>query len=104
MAHVAPLAGHFGRAKTLSRVVRLFFWPGVSISVRDMCRCCPTCQVTAPRKAARAPLVSLPIIRPPFQRIAMDMVGPLPVTTEGYRYILTVCDYGTQYPITNNHQ
>lgn len=28
----------------------------------------------------------------------MDMVGPLPATPEGYKYILTVCDYGTRYP------
>lgn len=28
----------------------------------------------------------------------MDMVGPLPVTPEGFKYILTVCDYGTRYP------
>lgn len=98
MAHVTPLAGHFGRVKTLARLDRLFFWPGMSREVRDMCKSCPTCQVTAPRKTARAPLVSLPIIRQPFSRMAMDMVGPLPTTTEGYRYILTVCDYGTRYP------
>lgn len=40
----------------------------------------------------------MPIIRTPFSRIAMDMVGPLPPTDEGYRYILTICDYGTRYP------
>ncbi len=40
----------------------------------------------------------LPIIRTPFSRLAMDMVGPLPPTLEGHRYILTVCDYGTRYP------
>lgn len=82
----------------MSRLVRLFFWPGISAAVRELCQQCPTCQVTAPRKAARAPLIALPIIRTPFQRITMDMVGPLPVTPEGYRYILTICDYGTRYP------
>lgn len=28
----------------------------------------------------------------------MDMIGPLPPTDEGHKYILTVCDYGTRYP------
>lgn len=28
----------------------------------------------------------------------MDMVGPLPLTEEGHRYVLTVCNYGTRYP------
>ncbi len=66
--------------------------------MKTMCRQCQTCQTTAPRKSARAPLVALPIIRTPFQRLAMDMIGPLPTTPEGYKYILTVCDYGTRYP------
>ncbi len=29
MAHASPLAGHFGSAKTLSRLTRLFFWPAL---------------------------------------------------------------------------
>lgn len=28
----------------------------------------------------------------------MDMVGPLPPTEDGYRYVLMICDYGTRYP------
>lgn len=98
MAHVMPMAGHFVRTKTLAQLERLFFWPGMSKDVRDLCQQCPTCQITAPRKSAKAPLMALPIIRKPFSRIAMDMVGPLPTTTDGYRFILTVCDYGTRYP------
>lgn len=63
-----------------------------------MCKRCQTCQKTAPRKSGKAPLVPLPIIRTPFSRLAMDMVGPLLPTLEGHRYILTICDYGTRYP------
>ena len=28
----------------------------------------------------------------------MDMVGPLPRTEDGHRYILTIVDYGSRYP------
>lgn len=98
LAHRAPLAGHFGRARTLERLVRVFFWPGISIAVKETCQCCPTCQLTAPRKTATAPLIALPVICPPFQRVAMDMIGPLPEIRDGYKYILTVVDYGTGYP------
>ena len=28
----------------------------------------------------------------------MDLVGPLPRTSTGHRYILVICDYGTRYP------
>lgn len=34
----------------------------------------------------------------PFRRIAMDIVGPLPRSTSGKKYILVICDYATRYP------
>ncbi|XP_065939370.1 uncharacterized protein [Magallana gigas] len=34
----------------------------------------------------------------PFQRVAIDMVGPLPKTKRGNQYILVMCDYATKYP------
>lgn len=46
----------------------------------------------------RAPLIPLPIIGEPFQRIAMDVVGPLPRTNKGNRFILVISDYATRYP------
>lgn len=98
LAHIAPLAGHFGVAKTTARITARFFWPGLRKEVKEMCKSCTICQYTAPRKSATAPLVALPVIRTPLQQLAMDMIGPLPVTAEGFRHILTVCDYGTRYP------
>jgi len=46
----------------------------------------------------RAPLIPLPIISQPFERIAMDIVGPLPRSARGNRFVLVVCDYATRYP------
>ena len=35
----------------------------------------------------------------PFQRVAVDLVGPIQPTTErGHRYILVLVDYATRYP------
>ena len=34
----------------------------------------------------------------PFQRIAMDIVGPLPKSNRGHRYILVIMDYATRHP------
>ena len=44
------------------------------------------------------PLVPLPIMEKSFKRIAMDIVGPLPRSKTGSKYILVVCDYTTRYP------
>lgn len=45
-----------------------------------------------------SPLIPLPVIEEPFSRIAMDIVGPLPRSRSGNRYILVICDYATHYP------
>ncbi|XP_063813504.1 uncharacterized protein LOC135052435, partial [Pseudophryne corroboree] len=98
VAHEIPLAGHQGRDRTLRRLTHNFFWPGVSDDVRTYCKSCDVCQRLG-RPSARAPLRSLPIVGEPFQRVAVDIVGPLPVPSRsGKRYILTVVDYATRYP------
>ena len=43
-------------------------------------------------------MIPLPVISEPFQRVAMDIVGPLPKSRSGNRYILVMCDYATRYP------
>ena len=40
----------------------------------------------------------MPIIGKPFERIAMDIIGPLPKTSNGYQYILAISDYATRFP------
>eukprot|EP00983_Pelagomonas_calceolata_P082118 1155819-Pelagomonas_calceolata.AAC.1 len=43
-AHDTPIAGHLGRAKTLERLVRQYFWPRMSADVHYYTSTCPTCQ------------------------------------------------------------
>ena len=45
----------------------------------------------------RFPLVPLPIISVPFSGIAIELVGPLPKTNRGHKYILVILDYATRY-------
>ena len=33
----------------------------------------------------------------PFQRVAMDILGPLPVTERGHKYVLVLGDYFTKW-------
>ena len=98
LAHDIPLAGHLGKEKTGQRVLRRFYWPTVFKDVSEFCRCCTICQKTTNRRGSRAPLIPLPIISEPFSRIAMDIVGPLPRSRAGNKYVLVLCDYATRYP------
>ena len=98
LGHEIPLAGHLGVEKTRQRILRRFYWPTIFKDVEEYCRCCDRCQKTNTRKAPPAPLIPLPIIAEPFRRIAMDIVGPLPRSRLGNRFILVICDYATRYP------
>lgn len=66
------------------------------------CRSCDQCQKTVDKgRVPRAKLVRMPIIEEPFQRVSVDLVGPLePRASDGSRYILTIVDYATRYPET----
>ena len=97
-AHDIPLSGHLGKKKTTTRLLQRFYWPTIHRDVAEYCRTCSVCQKTSRRKGHRAPMIPLPIIEEPFSRIAMDIVGPVPKSRSGNRYVLVICDYATRYP------
>ena len=98
LAHSVLIAGHLGAEKTTQRVLRRFYWPSLYRDVKRYCQTCEECQLCSKQKGRKAPMVSLPIMGEPFERIAMDVVGPLTKTKRGNWYILVVCDYATRYP------
>ena len=55
---------------------------------------CPECQRVGPKSIVRNPLIPMPIIETPFDRIALDIVGPLSKTSRGHRYILVLVPSG----------
>ena len=64
-----------------------FIWPGVWQDVKMCCKHCPRCQRAAPNTNPRAPPMSLPCVPHPFQKVAMDIVGPLPRTSGGHKFV-----------------
>ena len=87
-----------GRDKTLQRIQQRPYWPSLFHDLDSYCRSCPECQkVSTPRKH-RVPLIPLPIMKQPFERITIDIVGPLPCSLKGYQYVLVIYDYATRYP------
>ena len=66
-------------------------------TVADYCHSCPEYQKAAGKAGQRAPMIPLPIMGQPFERIAMDIVGPYREVSR-VTSILVVCDYATRYP------
>ena len=97
-AHYSPMAGHLGYDKTLNRIMARFYWPGIRAEVRRGCASCPECQLVNPPAVPWTPLRPLPLVEAPFDRIGMDIIGPLEHSAHGYRFVLVLIDYATRYP------
>ena len=53
-----------------------------------------------PYGATKVPMMSISTSPKIWERIAMDIVGPISESEKGYKYILVVSDYATRYVIT----
>ena len=77
--HNSPLGGHSGFLKTLHRVKRDFYWPGLREDVKKYVKECDTCQrLKYETCIATGLLQPLPIPDKPWLDVSMDFVEGLP--------------------------
>lgn len=107
LLHDLPTSGHLGVNKMTERVRARYYWKGWQEDVQDYCRSCRKCaERNPPPRKARA-LLETSEVGYPMERVALDVLGPLPMTSRGNRYILVVSDYFTRWPeayATENHK
>ncbi|KAK9972385.1 hypothetical protein ABG768_025692 [Culter alburnus] len=84
--HNVPTGGHLGVQKLQGKVRDRFYWPGWYKGTERWCKECAPC----------APLVSS-VASYPYERIALDIVGPLPETNHRNKYILVIGDYFSKW-------
>ena len=82
LAHDVPMAGHMGVTRTKDCLLQRYYWPGIFTDTANYCQSCEVCQKSNPKCPIRAKMGSMPLINQPFQRVAMDIVGPYPVLRE----------------------
>ena len=97
-AHRGLAGGHFSVKRTLGSLTNYFWWPQMRKAVVEYCKSCAECQRGGKAHSRRVPLQKTPTISIPYTRMACDIVGPLPRTQSGFRYILTAMCSGTRYP------
>lgn len=96
--HGGVTGGHLGVKKTLMKIKQRFYWLHCREDVEDWCRKCTKCaSVKGPQTRSRGAL-KLYNVGAPWERIALDIAGPFPITDKGNRYILVVVDYFTKWP------
>ena len=86
-AHSALIAGHLGMHNTKAKIATNFYWPGLTKDVERWCRQCTECQRVNDVKGNIAPLNPLPIVSTPWEKIALDIVGPITRTKRGHNFV-----------------
>ena len=91
--HDSVLGGHRGMNKTYEAIKRHYQWPDMKREVEDYVKKCAKSQLNKtlqPKK--KAPMEITTTARHPFERCALDIVGPMTETKSGNKYILTFQD------------
>ena len=95
--HQTRTGGHQGINNTIAVVNCHFYWPGQYADVRRWCQQCEGCaRAKTGESGHRAKLVQ-DIPGMPMERMAVDLMGPLPKTENGNLYIAVVVDYFTKW-------
>ena len=96
MMHDDPTAGHFALDKMFDKIKDRYYWPQMYETIRQYVRSCDACQRRGKNKNKQY-LHPIPTYSP-FHQIGIDIVGPLPKTSRGYKYIVVAIDYLTKWP------
>jgi transposase InsO family protein len=98
--HDDPLAGHFGREKTLELLRRQYWWPKMNAYVADYVSSCMSCQQAKPRRHKPYGLLRpLPEPEGPWEDLTMDFITDLPPSKRGklvYDAVLVIVDRKTK--------
>lgn len=87
-----------GVTKTFKRVQQYYTWKGIKADVKNYVKQCTECQRRKlTREKVKAPMIITDTPSEAFQKLAIDIVGPLPETDKANKYILTTQDQLTKF-------
>ena len=94
--HTNLLSSHAGVVHTYDKLCKFVWWPRLVQDVIQQVNQCPVCARVKP-KTQTSSLQPTMVPSYPWQVISVDIVGPLPVTTRGNQYLLTITDIFSKY-------
>ena len=98
--HLSPIGGHRGVSKTYNRIKQNYYWENLKEDIQRRIQQCLKCQLNKlVRLKTKQPMVITDTPGTVFDKLALDVVGPLPKTKNGHEYILTMQDQLSKYCI-----
>jgi Integrase zinc binding domain len=89
--HDDPTGAHFAFDTIYEKIKKRYFWNTMYKDIEEYCKSCDACQRRGGPKKNNilSPIAPTDL----FYRWGIDIVGPLPVTERGNRYIVVAMDY-----------
>jgi len=98
--HESAAAGHKGISKTFNRIRQSYRWPKMKAAIQDYIAKCKNCQLKKlTRKKTKQPMILTDTPDAAFDKISLDIMGPLPTSHGGNSYILTIQDHLTNHSL-----
>ncbi|KAH9641820.1 hypothetical protein HF086_005360 [Spodoptera exigua] len=102
--HLLPTSGHAGVNRMLNNIRKYYYWPRMTNDVSEYVKKCKNCQIQKhSNRHTKEPMIITSTASTAFERVSLDLMGPLDVDNFNYKYILTLqCDltkYVEAYPL-----
>jgi len=98
--HDALTAGHMGTERTYKTISQRFYWPKMFESIRSYVKTCEKCQMNKVSNCKPGgKMVLTNIADKIFQKIGVDLVGPLPKTERNNKHIIVATDQLTKWVV-----
>jgi hypothetical protein len=93
-AHDSPFkSAHAGYKRLWLQMRKLYFWPNMKKDVVKYCESCNICQKIKTRNFGKFGFLrSQSVLQRPYELISLDLIGPLPMSKDGFTAILVIVD------------
>jgi hypothetical protein len=96
MFHDDPTMAHQSAETIYQHISKRYIWETMRRDIREYTRTCYECQMRGTPKMNN-PKISIPP-KDIFERWGIDIVGPLPLSSQRNKYIIVAVDYFTRWP------
>lgn len=103
--HLLPTSGHAGVRRMVNNIKRRYYWPNIDKDVQEYVKKCSKCQLMKHSRHTKQPMEMTSTASSAFEKIFLDLVGPLDKDIDDNCYILSIqCElskFVLAYPLKN---
>jgi len=96
--HNEPCGGHFANKRTAYKVLLLvYYWPSLFKNAKEYVKRCDSCQRMGKHVPSNAMPLQPQVLIEPFEKWALDFVGPINPSSKQNKNILVCIDCVTKW-------